>query len=487
MRRVKATASATFESLSVRNFRLYFVGQLVSLAGTWMQQVAQAWLVLELTGSGTALGLVVALQYLPVLLLGAWGGVLADRLPKRPMLIATQAAGGGVALVLGWLVAVDAAELWMVYVLAAVLGVVTAVDNPVKQTFVLEMVGPERLGNAVSLNSVMVNLARVVGPGIAGVLIATSGLAVCFLLNATSYVAVIVALVLMRRSELRVTAPPAVRGNLREGLAYVRRTPALLVPLVVMAVVGTLAYEFQVTLPLLAERTFDGGPGTYGSMSALQGAGAVVGGLAVAGRRRTSPTALASASILFGVLVLVVAAAPTLTFALVALVPMGAVSIAFISIANTTLQLTTEASMRGRVMALWSVAMIGSTPIGGPVVGWVGEELGARVAIAIGGFAAIGAGIVAGPVLARVARTGVVRRGAPAFDVGTAGVDAAAGPAVVPAGVEVGVDGDVRLGPLPAGSGVEPVARGSAVVSASGRGRRPRSMRRHRSPRSLAR
>jgi MFS family permease len=454
--RVRATASATFESLRVRNYRLYFLGQLVSLAGTWMQQVAQAWLVLQLTGSGTALGLVVALQYLPVLLLGAWGGVVADRLPKRPVLIATQAAGGAIALVLGFLVAADAVELWMVYVLAALLGVVTAFDNPVRQTFVLEMVGPERLGNAISLNSVMVNLARVVGPGIAGILIATWGLSVCFLLNAASYAAVIAALAWMRRSELRPTARTPERGGLRDGLRYVRRTPTLLVPLIVMAVVGTLAYEFQVTLPLLAERTFDGGPGTYGSMSALQGAGAVLGGLAVAGRRRDSPTALATAAILFGALVLVVAASPSLTFALVALVPMGAASIAFISIASTTLQLTTEPAMRGRVMALWSVAMIGSTPIGGPVVGWVGEELGPRVALVIGGVAAVGAGLIAGPVLARVR--------------------AAAGPVPRPGDPEVLPTGVAAL--LPAGDAeVLPtdVVRPAAPVSPSVPGRRPRS------------
>jgi MFS family permease len=479
MTRVRATASATFASLRVRNFRLYFLGQLVSLAGTWMQQVAQAWLVLQLTGSGTALGLVVALQYLPVLLLGAWAGVLADRLPKRPTLFATQAAGGALALVLGGLVAADAAELWMVYALAALLGLVTALDNPVRQTFVLEMVGPERLGNAVSLNSVMVNLARVVGPGVAGVLIATSGLAVCFLLNASSYVAVIVALAFMRRSELRVSEPPATRANLREGLHYVRRTPALLVPLVVMAVVGTLAYEFQVTLPLLAERTFDGGPGTYGSMSVLQGLGAVFGALAVAGRRRSSPTALASAAIVFGVLVLVVASAPTLTFALVALVPMGAASIAFIAIASTSLQLTTEASMRGRVMALWSVAMIGSTPIGGPVVGWVGEELGPRIAIAIGGVAAIGAGIVAGPMLARVART----TGATvASSAAVATHGAAPRPTADAHDDGSGFDALLDVDALPARGAVG----APPGFSASGRGRR-RTTRRHRVRRSLAR
>ncbi len=393
----------TLSSLAVRNFRLYFLGQTVSLSGTWMQGVAQAWLVLKLTGSGTALGLVIALQFLPLLLFGAFGGVITDRFDKRRLLYVTQTAAGLLALTLGILVSTDLIRLWMVYALAAGLGCVHAVDNPTRQTFVLEMVGAEELPNAVTLNSVMVNLARVLGPAAAGILIGTVGLGPCFLINAASYLAVVVALARMQVNELqRGTPQPRAGGQLREGFGYVRSTPALRTPLLMMAVIGTLAYEFQVILPLMARFTFHGDAGTYGLMTSFMGGGAVVGGLYAASRRPRSPAALSLLALIFGAVLLAASLAPTLPLELAALVLVGAVSIMFIASGNTALQLAAKPEMRGRVMALWSVAFLGSTPVGGPIVGWVGQHFGPRFGLGLGAVAALVAGVLAYPVQARL-------------------------------------------------------------------------------------
>jgi MFS family permease len=395
-------SSPTFASLSVRNYRIYFSGQVVSLAGTWMQTVAQGLLVVKLTDSATVLGLVVAVQMMPVLIFGLWAGVVADRLPKRTLLIVTQVLAAACALTLGLLVATDAVRLWMVFVMAALLGIVQAFDNPARQAFVSELVPPHQLANAIGLNSVMVNLARIVGPGTAGLLTATAGLATCFFFNAASYIAVIVALVLIRPSELRPAPRSTEPGQLRDGLSYVRHTPVLFFTLLLMAVVGTLAYEFPVTLPILAKRAF-GNEDIYGPMSALQGAGAVAGGLWVAARfRLKNPAVLAVVSMLLGVVILAVSAAPTLAIALVLLTLMGAISIAFISIGNTILQLESHPTRRGRVMALWSIALIGSTTIGGPFVGWVADQFGARSGLGLGGIAALIAGAVTYPALHRL-------------------------------------------------------------------------------------
>ena len=402
-RSAAAAARRIFASLRVHNYRLFFVGQVISLSGSWMQGVAQAWLVLELTGSGTALGMVSSLQFLPVLLFGPLGGVVADRFDKRRVLYFTQSTASLLAVTLGLLVLTERIELWMVYALAAGLGFVNAVDNPTRQTFVHEMVGSADLTNAVSLNSVLVNLARVIGPSLAGVLIVTVGLAPCFLINSASYLAVIVALSLMRERELQKGPRQARgRGRLREGFRYVRHTPAVLVPLVMMAVVGTLTYEFQVVLPLLARFTFGGDAGTYGAMSALMGAGAIVGGLITAGRRRRRATTLAVVAVLFGSLQVITSLAPTLWMAMVSLTVLGAASISFIALGNATLQLAAAPEMRGRVMALWAVAFLGSTPIGGPIIGWIGEHVGPRFALGLGGVAALLSGIIAYRRLAAV-------------------------------------------------------------------------------------
>lgn len=403
MSAVRTTLRRTFSSLRVYNYRLYISGQMVSLSGTWMQRIAQAWLVLKLTDSGTALGLVTALQFLPMLLFGPLGGVVADRVEKRRMLLATQIAAGILALFLGVLVVADVVKLWMVYVLAAALGLVNTVDTPTRQTFVLEMVGREQLPNAVSLNSVMVNLARIFGPAIAGVLITTVGLGLCFLFNAASYLAIVAALLRMRVEELHRTPPqPRKRGQLLEGFRYVRSTPALLAPLLMMGVIGTLAYEFQVVLPLLARFTFHGDAGTFSLMSSFMGGGAVAGGLFVATRHRTEPTALAWTAIVFGVVLLGGAFAPNIWVELLMMVLIGAASISFLALGNATLQLATDSAMRGRVMALWGVAFLGSTPIGGPIIGWIGEHVGPRWAMSVGGVAALASGLFAYRTLERV-------------------------------------------------------------------------------------
>jgi len=396
MTALAVTARRMFASLRVHNYRLYLGGQSISLSGTWMQSVAQGWLVLELTGSGTAIGLVLALQFLPVLLFGPLGGVVADRFDKRHILFATQAAAGLLAASLGLLVLFDVVRLWMVYVVATALGFVNLVDNPTRQTFIFEMVGPDQLTNAVSLHSVLVNVARVIGPAVAGALILTVGLAPCFLINAASYLAVIAALAAMRAGDLRPgPRQPRRPGQLREGLRYVGRTPALLTPLLMMAVIGTLTYEFGVVLPLLARFTFGGDAGTFSTMTACMGAGAVVGGLlaAAAGRRR--PTALALAAIAFGTVQLAAAAAPHLWVAFALLVLVGAASINFMALGNATLQLASVPEMRGRVMALWAVAFMGTTPVGGPLVGWVAERLGPRYGLGLGGLAALLSGLLA--------------------------------------------------------------------------------------------
>lgn len=407
---MRAHAALTFAALATPNYRRWFGGQAVSLVGTWMQTVAQGWLVLQLTGSGTALGLVAAAQFLPILLLAPYGGLLADRLDKRRLIIGTQMLLGADALALGVLTVTGVVELWMVVVLAFALGLVTAADNPARQSFAHEMVGPAALRNAVGLNSVLVNGARALGPAVAGLIIATAGTGVCFLVNAASYVAVIAALLAMDAGALR-PGPRAVRGpgQVREGVAYVARTPGLLVPLMMLAVVGTLAYEFQVVLPLLAQGPLGGGATTYGLLSSAMGAGAVLGGLVVAGHGRTGLRPLTGAAAVFGGAILATAAAPSTGLALVALAAVGAASVTFLSIGNTTLQLTSEPAFRGRVMALWTVAFLGSTPLGAPIVGVVAEHGGARAGLVLGGLACLAAAGLGALALARGAERGPSR------------------------------------------------------------------------------
>jgi MFS family permease len=382
--------------MTVRNFRLYFVGQFVSATGTWMQAIAQMWLVLQLTGSGVALGVTTALQFTPMLVAGAWGGVIADRVDKRRLLIATQVLSGALALLLGSIVAFGVVELWMLYGLAFLLGCVTALDNPARRAFVVEMVGAEHVTNAVSLSSALFTAARVFGPALAGIVIAVAGVSWCFFANAVSYVAAVGAFALMRKDEFFSVAPvPRAKGQLRAGLRYAWSTPELRLPLVLTAVIGTLAFNTQVVLALLARETFHGDAGTYGTLYAVLSVGAVVGALVTAHQAAATQRFLLLAAAAYGALMLLAAAAPSLAWEMVVLVPTGAAGVAFVAMANGVLQTHTDPLMRGRVMALFSVAFLGSTPIGGPIVGWVSQVLGARAGLALGGLAAVLAALVA--------------------------------------------------------------------------------------------
>jgi len=407
VRRIRAAGRVTFASLSVPNYRRYVGGQAVSLSGTWMQMAAQSWLVLTLSGSATKLGVIVALQTLPVLLLGPYGGVVADRVDKRRLMIALQAAMGLQALVLGLLTITGAVTLWEVGLLAALLGVNNAFESPARQAFMLEMVGPATLRNAVSLNSVLVNVARIVGPALAGMLIVLSGEGVCFLINAASFAAVIASLLTLDRAAINRSEPsPRSPGQLREGLRYVAGVPDLAVPLAMMALAGALAYEFQVTLPVMASRALHAGAGGFGLMTAAMGVGAVVGGLFVAARGRTGLAPLTLAAAAFGVLLGGAALAPSLTVELLALALVGGASISFMSTGNSTLQLRCAPNMRGRVMSLWFVAFQGSTPIGGPIVGWAMAQAGARAGLGIGAMTCVLVAVLGLAVMRRTRAAG---------------------------------------------------------------------------------
>lgn len=380
----------TFASLQNPNYRKYFSGQVISMIGNWMQTVGQSWLVLQLTGSATAIGLVVALQTLPVLVCGPYGGVVADRVNKRRLMIILQAGKGSLALILGLLAITHNVQLWQVFVLAALLGLDNSFENPARQAFVQEMVGRDHLRNAVSLNSVIANGARAVGPAIAGILIATAGVGFCFLANAASFIAVITSLLLLDTSKLMPSTPaPRAKGQVREGFRYVRRTPAIAVPLAMTMIIGCLAYEFQVVLPIVAKETFDGDSKTYGFMTAAMGAGAIVGGLWVAARGRTGTLPLVKSATGFGVAILLAAAAPTFPTILAAMVLVGFSSVTYMSKGNSTVQLAADPMMRGRVLSLWAVAFMGTTPIGGPIAGWVCEQFGARAGLVLGGVACL--------------------------------------------------------------------------------------------------
>lgn len=380
----------SFSSLEVPNYRRYFVGQLVSLSGTWMQNVAAVWVILTLTDNGFAVGLATALQFLPMLLLGAWGGLLADRIPKRRLLLATQALMMIPAVGLLAVTAAGVVEPWMVYLGVFGFGLMNAIDNPTRQSFVIEMVGPDRVVNAVSLNSVIVQAARIVGPAIAGILIATVGVVPCFAINALTSVVMILALLRMDPARLH-EAPVAPReaGAIRAGLRYVRRTPELAVPLALMALVGTFGFNFQVVLPLLAKFSFDGGAATYGALVAAMGVGSIAGALITGHQGKTGPRLIAASALAFGAAAVGAAAMPALALEVPLLVLLGAAAVTFAATINSSLQLAVAPEMRGRVMALYSVVFLGSTPIGAPLVGWLSEAYDPRVALLLAGISGL--------------------------------------------------------------------------------------------------
>lgn len=392
---MKLRIRQTFAALSNRNFKLFVMGQGISLAGTWMQTIGLSWLVLQMTHSGTQLGLVIAAQFLPILILGVWGGLIADRFDKRHILYFTQSSFGILALILGLLVAFHAIQLWMVYVLALALGFINVIDMPARQSFVMEMVGRKLLKNAVTLNSTMVNIARLVGPSIAGILIAFTGVAACFIANAISYIAVLIALYFMHENELfRAPLVKKIPGQIKQGFIYVWSVPKLKATLIMMLIIGTFAYEFPVIFPLFATITLHGNATTYSEMMVATGVGAILGGLYTAGRVNSREIQLIIIAILFGISIIIAAIMPSLITALIVLVIVGLFSVLFIALGNTTLQLTSEPEMRGRVMSLWAIAFAGTTPIGGPIIGYISDHSNPRIGLGVGGVSAIIGGLI---------------------------------------------------------------------------------------------
>jgi MFS family permease len=380
----------TFDSLHVPNYRRYFAGQVVSVSGNWIQNVAAMWLMVQLTGDGLAVGLTAALQFLPLMLFGAWGGLLADRVDKRRLLIGTQIGLMVPAVVLAVTTFAGVVTPLIIYVMVFLRGTAMAIDNPARQALPIELVGPERVVNAVALNSVVIQSSRIIGPGIAGLLIAVVGIAWCFVVDALSFVAMIVALLRLDPTQMG-EAPRSARrkGALREGVRYVRGAPALLIPLAMMGVIGLLSFNFQIVLPLMAHETWKGTATTFTLLTMTMAVGSVVGALVAGNRREITPRLLVGSATLFGVFQLIAAFAPSLPLQLVPLVLLGMASVTFSAGVNSTLQLQVDPAMRGRVMALYSLVFLGSTPIGAPLVGWIAGWAGPRTGMAIGGVAAL--------------------------------------------------------------------------------------------------
>ncbi len=399
----------TFGSLDTYNYRLYFAGDLVSHIGSWMQTMAEAWLVLTLTGSGAAVGATFAFRFLPVLLFGLWGGVVADRFDRRKVLLVTQSLAALLAVVLWLIVLTDVVQVWMVFALAVALGFVTVIDEPARHAFVEEMVGRDRLANAVALNSAVGNSARITGPAITGLLIASVGLEWVFLVNAVSFLAVVGALLAMRRGELRPPTHHAGRPRVREGLTYTWSITDIRSTIVLVAVVGTLVYNFPTYLTLLASETFGGGAGLAGFLMAILGVGTVIGGLFAAHRGRSSRRTVIAAAALLGTVLSVTALLPTQTMVEVALVPVGAMAVFFGTTANAHMQLSSAQHLRGRVMAIYMLLTLGTTVVGGPFVGWVCQHFSPRVGLGLAGVATLGAAIIlATPMTAGLRRPGTV-------------------------------------------------------------------------------
>jgi MFS family permease len=391
-----AEKQGAFAALTVPNFRRYVAGQSLSLIGTWVETVAQALLVLRLTHSGTVLGLTTAARYAPILLLSPYAGLVVDRHSKRHVLLVTQAGLGLVSATLGVSVLTGNIRLWQVVVLALLFGTLSAVDNPARQAFVPEVVGRDLIRDAVTLNSTIVNVARVAGPTIAAILVSTVGIGWCFVVNAVSFTFVIASLLSLDTSRLHQIPPvPRAPGELRDGLRYAAHVPEIARPLLMMALVGTFTFEFEVSLPLLAQTTFHGGDTAYSWLIGALGAGAVVGGLYAARSARTGVQRLTWAALGYAITVGLLAAAPTMPAAVAACVLVGAASVTFLTTGNATIQLASEPRYRGRVTALWSMAFVGSTPIGAPIVGALSDVAGARYALALGAAACLAA-VVAG-------------------------------------------------------------------------------------------
>ncbi|OGG55826.1 hypothetical protein A3D71_00575 [Candidatus Kaiserbacteria bacterium RIFCSPHIGHO2_02_FULL_55_20] len=400
MEALKQFSTQTFSSLKIRNYRLYFIGQGLSQVGSWMQIVALGWLVLTLTDSGTQLGIILAFRFFPQLVGGPFGGIPADRYSKRTILLVTQSASALVAFAIGTLVFTNVITMWMLYAFALILGVINLFDHPTRQVFVHEMVGPENLRNAVTLNSTVANLARAVGPMIAGSVIVSIGIAACYFANALSFIAVIAMLLFMDEKEMhKKERKEKPRGHLLESVSYAASVPVIKTVLIAMAVIGTLAYEFQVSLPLLAQGTFAGVAADYAALLSAMGAGSVAGGLFAASRVKVAPHEFVASAFFFGLSIVVTAIMPTLSLAIVGMVFVGFFSINLTSLGNTMIQLAAAPHMRGQVMSLWSMAIFGSTLVGAPFVGLIGEYIGPRWGLAVGGVAAMAAAVYAARTL----------------------------------------------------------------------------------------
>lgn len=385
----------TFSSLSVRNYKLYFIGQNISVAGTFMQTVALAWLVLTLTGSGLALGTVIAMQFLPSLFLAHFGGIIADRFSKRKILIITQSLYALLVLIFSILVYAQMVKLWMIYVFALSLGLVIVVNNPAKHSFIIEMVGKDKLRNAITLDATSFNLSRIIGPAIAGILIATIGITLCFFINALSYIAVIASLLMMDEKKLYSEKPVVKKkGQFIEGLRYIKSNRVLMTAIIMLMIVGTLSYEFSVSLPLLAEFTFKSGATGYAMLLGAFGVGAVIGGLLSAANKNASVKMLIAFSALFGAAMIITSFMPSLMLAMIVIFFVGFFSMLFTTIVRSIMQLESKPEMRGRVAAFWSMGVVGSTAIGGPIIGYIGDYIGPRWGLAFGGIAAIIAALI---------------------------------------------------------------------------------------------
>src|SRR5690625_737263 len=384
--------SRTLSSLGIFNYRLWFVGALIANIGTWMQRIAQDWLVLtELTdNSGFAVGIVTALQFLPTVFLTPVAGVLTDRFNRRRILIVTQSALGVLAAALGTMVLLGVAELWHVYVFASLLGVVSALDAPARQVFVSELVPADQLSNAVGLNSASFNAARLVGPGIAGLGIAAVGTGWIFIINAISFAATIVAMWGMRIQDLRTPEPAQrAKGQLREGIAYVRHRSDIVVIMITVFVVSALGMNFQLTSAVMAREVFDRGAGEYGLLGSVMAIGSLAGALAAARRSRPRVRLVVGAAFGFGITSGLMAIMPTFWAFSATSVLVGFFTLTMITAANTTIQLSTDPTVRGRVMSLYLMVFFGSNPVGAPVVGWIAEHWGARWSIGVGAIASI--------------------------------------------------------------------------------------------------
>ncbi|GHE75072.1 MFS transporter [Streptomyces spiralis] len=395
--------ASMFSSLRIRNYRLFFLGQVVSNTGTWMQRIAQDWLVLSLTGSSAAVGITTALQFLPMLLFGLYGGVLVDRLPKRPALLVTQSSMALTGLALAALTLTGHVQVWHVYLAAFAVGLATVVDNPARQSFVSEMVGPKQLQNAVSLNSANFQSARLIGPAVAGVMITGVGTGWAFLANGLSFVAPIAGLLLMRARELHVVErAPRGKGQLREGLRYVAGRPDLIWPIVLVGFIGTFGFNFPVWLSAYADDIFHAGAGGYSLFNTVMAIGSLIGALLAARRGTARMRVLIAAAAAFGTLEVVAALAPSYWLFALLMAPIGVFGLTVNVTANTAVQMATDPAMRGRVMALFMMVFVGGTPLGAPVVGWVTDAYGARTGFALGGAISLTAAVTIGLALARV-------------------------------------------------------------------------------------